>query len=206
MIEQIAVHGYDDNFSYVLHDGEKAAIVDPSGDIEKVFVVIEKKQLQPVAILITHSHFDHVDKLDEALEKYDVPVYMHKDAHARIRTFAEVRTVDEKDTIEIGTMRVQVLHTPGHISDALCFYIPNERILITGDTLFVEGCGRVGNERDAETLYESLGRLAALPGETQVFPGHDYGSTPHSSIAREKEHNRFLLADGLVAFKKERLG
>lgn len=211
MIEQIAVGGLDDNFSYVIHDGEVAAIVDPSGDIEKVFAVIDTHALKVNAVLLTHSHHDHHDRLASCLEKYDVPVYAHSDAKDRIGEVSEFRAVSDGDIIAVGELELHVLHTPGHISDAVCLYVDataGDGIprLITGDTLFVEGCGRVWSEEGAEEIYQSLQRLMKLPDETKIFPGHDYGSKPVSTISWEKEHNRFFLAKNLEDFKKERLG
>jgi len=204
MIEQIAVKGYDDNFSYVVHDGSVAAVVDPSGDIEKVFACIGEKNLKPVAVFITHSHFDHHDKIKECLVRYPVPVYAHSKAKSSIQA-DNVIGIEEGSVIEVGSVSVKVFYTPGHNDDSVCFYIPEEKVLITGDTLFVEGCGRVSGERDAEIIYKSLERIKALPDDTQVFPGHDYGSKPSSTIAWEKEHNRFFLAKNLEEFKAERL-
>jgi len=206
MIEQISIGGFDKNFAYIIHDGKERAVVDPSGDVEKILSVIEKKKLRPTAILVTHTHFDHIDGIDVFRKSYPVPIYMHKNARERVNAHNSIkRTLEEGDEIRIGTLVARVLYTPGHIDDALCFYLEKENALISGDTLFVEGCGRVGSEADAEALYESLQRLKELPDNTQVFPGHDYGSMPHSTIRHEKEKNRFFLAGNLEEFKKERL-
>ena len=206
MVEQIAVGGFDKNFAYIIHDGEECAAVDPSGDVEKMLKVIRKKNLRPVGILVTHTHFDHIDGIDEFRKSYPVPIYMHKNAKERVKAHDDIKKiVKEGDEIDVGTIKVQVMYTPGHIDDAVCFYLKKENALISGDTLFVEGCGRVNSEADAEALYKSLQRLKELPDDTEVFPGHDYGSMPHSTIAHEKEKNRFFLAENLEAFKKERL-
>jgi len=206
MVEQISVGGFDSNFSYIIHDGKECAVVDPSGDVRNILAVIEKKQLRPIAILITHTHFDHIDGIDAFRKIHPAPLYMHKRAVSRVHTHDSIkRAVQEGDEIQIGGVTVRVVYTPGHIDDAVCYYIEKEGALISGDTLFVEGCGRVGSEADAEVLYENLQRLKELPDETEVFPGHDYGSMPHSTIAHEKKKNRFFLAENLEAFKKERL-
>lgn len=211
MIEQIAVGGFDKNLSYIVHDGTSAAVVDPSGDIENVLSVIREKNLTLVSVLVTHTHFDHIEKLDAFLQTYPVPVYAHRDARERIKG-TDIEPLEEGSTVSVGNVILSVLHTPGHIDDAVCFLLGAEHAhdgipkLITGDTLFVEGCGRVQSEHDAEVIYESLMRLKELPDETEVFPGHDYGSKPRSTIGWEKEHNRFFLAPDLEAFKKERLG
>jgi len=206
VIEQIKVGGFDKNFAYIIHDGEECAVVDPSGDVGKISAFIEKKALRPVAILITHTHFDHIDGIDVFRKTHPVPIYMHTNARKRVKAHDDIkRIVKDGDEVKIGALSIQVLHTPGHINDAVCYYIEKEGALISGDTLFVEGCGRVDSEADAEVLYESLQRLKELPDETEVFPGHDYGSKPHSTIAHEKRKNRFFLAENLENFKKERL-
>jgi hydroxyacylglutathione hydrolase len=206
MIEQIAVGGFDKNFAYVIHDGEFAAVVDPSGDVEKILNVIGDKTLTPVSIMVTHSHFDHIDGIDAFRNEFPVPVYMHKNARGRVSVHYDITNLlEDGDTIDVGKVSVKVLYTPGHIDDAVCFYVKKENSLISGDTLFVEGCGRVNSEEDAETLYESLQRLKELPDDTKVFPGHDYGSKSHSTIKHEKKNNRFFLAKNLEEFKKERL-
>lgn len=206
MIEQIAVGGFDKNFAYIIHDGEFASVVDPSGDVEKILKVIGDKTLTPVSILVTHSHFDHIDGIDALREEYPVPVYMHKNAKGRVSVHDDIiNLVDESDVVDVGKISMEVMHTPGHIDDSVCYYIKKENSLISGDTLFVEGCGRVNSESDAEILYESLQRLKKFPDDTKVFPGHDYGSKPHSTIKHEKKKNRFFLAKDLDAFKKKRL-
>ena len=112
MIEQVAVGGYDDNFSYVVHDGEKAAIVDPAGDIEKVFAVIEEKDLDIIAVLLTHSHFDHHDKLEECLERFNVPVYMHENAISLIRTNKRIdKLKNRRITAIISSLKANLFTT-----------------------------------------------------------------------------------------------
>jgi hydroxyacylglutathione hydrolase len=206
MVEQIAVGGFDKNFAYIIHDGEFAAVVDPSGNVEKIFSVIGGKTLTPVSIFVTHSHFDHIDGIDAFREEYPVPVYMHKNAKGRVSVHEDItHLLKNGDFIDVGKVSVEVFYTPGHTDDAVCYYIKKEGCLISGDTLFVEGCGRVGNEEDAEILYESLQRLKKLPDNTKVYPGHDYGSKPHSTIAHEKKNNRFFIANDFDEFKEERL-
>jgi hydroxyacylglutathione hydrolase len=206
MIVQIAVGGFDKNFAYVIHDGDFATIVDPSGDVEKILSVIGDKTLTPVSILVTHSHFDHIDGIDAFREEYPVPVYMHKNAKGRVSVHDDIKNLlENRDLVDVGKVSVEVLYTPGHTDDSVCFYNKKENFLITGDTVFVEGCGRVSSRKDASILYESIQRLKNFPDNTNVFPGHDYGSKPHSTIAYENKNNRFFFAKDLETFKKERL-
>lgn len=212
-IRQVAVGGYDKNFSYLLYDAatHNAAIVDPSGDLDAVLEVVDEQKLDLVGVLITHTHFDHVDKLDALLRSYALPVHVHQQGVSNLVSQSPVFPFKDKETLVLGESQVMVLHTPGHTDDASCFYIDIQNAsdgipkLITGDTLFVEGCGRT-TTKSVHILYRSLQKLMRLSSGTEVYPGHDYGSQPHSTIGWEKEHNRFLCAKNYEAFKKLRLG
>lgn len=210
---QVAVGGFDDNFSYLILDDvtKQAFVVDPSGSYDMLREQIIESGAQIAGILLTHTHQDHQDALPETLVDFDVPVYVEESGAARVLVTAEISVLHDGDTLSLGESTFLVMATPGHISDAVCFYIEKEvsesgaPLLITGDTLFVEGCGRT-NRDDVEVLYHSLQRIAELPDETMIYPGHDYGPTPTSTLAHEKTHNRFYQARDLMAFIKERLG
>lgn len=202
MVKQFYVGGYDVNFSYLVVSGNKALIVDPCGDLSEVFRYIENENLEIIGILITHSHLDHIEGIPEVQAKQEVPVYIHHNGISRV----DGTGIGEGDTLTVGEIDINVLHTPGHLDDSVCYYIEDvdgAPALITGDTLFVEGCGRA-NRTDAKDLYESLQRLKVLPENTNVYTGHDYGSIPISTMLHEKEHNRFLLAPDYESFLKER--
>lgn len=212
-VTQIQVEGFDKNFSYLIVDEEnkKCALVDPCGDIDRVLNEIKKRDLELVAILITHSHFDHHEKLGDVLDRFSVPVYIHKNGIERINAPKEiVRSIVLDTVINLGDSLVRTYYTPGHNDDSVCFYIEKDQAvdnipkLVTGDTLFVEGCGRT-TEAGVEDLYKSLQFLATLPDETEVFTGHDYGNTPSSTIGREKQNNKYYLAKDFEEFRAIRL-
>ena len=212
-VVQIAVEGFDDNFSYLIVDGEtkQAALVDPCGKIERVFSEVKKQELVLSSVLITHSHLDHLERLDDVIARYSVTVYIHESAQGHIAIPNALASYTKRDgTIAVGKGDITVLHTPGHIGDAVCYYIPVEQAqdgvpkLITGDTVFVEGCGRT-NEAGVKALYDSLQFIKTLPDETEVYPGHDYGSVPISTIGQEKENNKYFRAENFEEFKKIRL-
>lgn len=206
MIKQIGIRGFDKNFSYFIHDGEnkEIAIVDP-GDADQLIAEINISGWIPKIILLTHSHFDHYEGLEGLLNEFKIPVYMHKNAIAKVNLAnGIVKTLDEGDEIKIGNLIVKVLYTPGHTDDSICFY-ENKR-LITGDTLFVEACGRADFENsNVEDLYNSLERIKSLGDDVEIYSGHDYGSKPISTIAWEKIHNKYLKAKTLEEFKGFRL-
>lgn len=208
MIRQIPIDGYDDNFSYFIENGKAIAVVDP-GDVDHLIAEIEQDCLEVKMVLITHSHHDHVEGVAEMVKHFGVPVYMHKNAERRVEDVEEEMTVlvEDGEKIRLGDGVIEVMHTPGHIDDAVCFYVRDEGALITGDTLFVEGCGRADLEgSNVEDLWKSLKKLKKMPDKTRVYPGHNYGSKPVSDIAWEKKHNRFLKCVDFESFKKLRLG
>ncbi|MEM9336908.1 MAG: hydroxyacylglutathione hydrolase family protein [Patescibacteria group bacterium] len=213
---QVAVEGLDDNFSYVIANTEtkETAIVDPTGKIERVETVLQEQGLQPTLVLITHTHLDHYDQLAAVTNRYqDLVVYVHELGEEKVSssTPAPVRSFEEGSVITLGNSEISVLHTPGHLNDSVCFYIAAAHsadgtpLLIAGDTLFVHGCGRT-TPGEVEDLYMSLQRLKTLPSETIVFPGHDYGPAPTSTIGEELIHNKYFLAKDLEEFISLRLG
>ena len=212
MIRQIPINGFDENFSYFLISGRDVAVVDP-GDVGHLVAEIEQDDLAVKMIILTHSHFDHVAGVPEMLKKYGVPVYMHKNARGRIEVEDEMTVhLDDGDKVRVGDLHFEVLWTPGHLDDSICLYLKRAGDeegagrLITGDTLFVEGCGRADLEgSNVDDLWKSLQRLKKLPDEVKIYPGHDYGSKPVSTIGWEKIHNKYLKCGSLEEFRKLRL-
>jgi glyoxylase-like metal-dependent hydrolase (beta-lactamase superfamily II) len=211
-VQQFAIGGFDDNFSYVVADDVSghAFIVDPAGDIEQAFAYINEHRYQLTGVLVTHTHFDHVEKLDEVLERAAVPVYIHESGVTRI-SGNEIQALTDMDTVTLGTCSITVMHTPGHSSDAVCYYIGADTAadavphVLTGDTLFVARVGKT-NERDVADLWESIQRLSQLPAATVVHPGHDYGATTESTMARVCAENPYLTVSTFEEFKEKRLG
>lgn len=209
MVTQVAVGGFDENLAYVIWhpSSREALIVDPSGDFSKIEQVIGENGLTVIGILLTHTHPDHQDSLERALEAHPVDVFVHEDGLERVRG-GEVKTLSDNDVIELGGESINVLFTPGHNLDSVCFsFMGANEVpqLITGDTLFVHGCGRT-TESGVSALYESLQRLKDLPPQTVVYPGHDYGPTTTSTIAHELENNKYFLAEDFSTFAQLRLG
>lgn len=212
-IHQIAVGGFDDNFSYVIADTvtRQAYIVDPSGDFLKVSALCAAHQYHVVGVLLTHTHHDHMDMIHIATTDYHVPIYVYEAGLLEVAKYEDVRGLTDGMKLPLGAGEINVIHTPGHTDDSVCFFIAGEQAedgipkVITGDTLFVGGCGRT-NELRVKDLYESLRELAALPKETVVFPGHDYGQTPNSTIAHECMYNKYYQVANFNEFHKLRLG
>jgi glyoxylase-like metal-dependent hydrolase (beta-lactamase superfamily II) len=175
-----------------------AAIIDPApGSAEKILSHLSKKQWQPSKILITHSHWDHIADTAQLKQKLNVPVYVHSlDApnlkmpgSDNLPCWIEIEgvvpdvLVEEGDTIPIGELQFQVIHTPGHTPGGVCFYLKEQGTLFSGDTLFK---GTIGNlsfpTAQPELMWTSLEKLSKLPFETKVYPGHG----PSTTIGQEK--------------------
>lgn len=214
-VQQFAVGGYDENLSYLISstDSNEFLFVDPTGDVSDILHAVEHAEGSIVGYVLTHTHFDHYEKLAELLEIAPAPVYVHELGLPAIASVASPHLVSVKEgsEIDLSGRSIEVLYTPGHSEDSMCLYIPPERaadntpLLITGDTLFVGGCGRT-NEMWVEQLYLSLERLKDFPPQTRVYPGHDYGQSHTSTIGEELTRNPYLLADSFETFKARRLG
>jgi hydroxyacylglutathione hydrolase len=178
------------NFSYLVADEEsgEAAIIDPSWDLDKIFQTLKKKDWLAKYIINTHTHFDHVIGNQQMAELTGAKIVQHKNSQ-----LDKDIAVSDGDMIEIGGIRLRVLHTPGHSKDSICL-LYDDQFILTGDTLFVGNCGRVDLPgSDAREMYYSLfNRLAKLDENLIVYPGHNYGPTSTSTIGHEKKTNYVL--------------
>lgn len=194
-LEQIQV-GDMANFSYIIGDTESGdcAVVDPAWEVERIIKRAEEKGLKIRLIINTHSHFDHTDGNRELKEKSGAKIAIHKDEAKYLRHFspppADIE-VKDGNIIEIGKEKISVIHTPGHSPGSICLYFENK--LITGDTLFVGGIGRTDFPGgDPRAMFESLNRIMTLGNDIKIYPGHNYGVTPSSTISWERENNPYL--------------
>jgi hydroxyacylglutathione hydrolase len=188
------------NFAYVIGDREKGecVIVDPAYDAAGLREVCEIDGMRVVGALATHHHPDHVGgsmmgHTLEGVSQLGVPVHVHRDEAPyvqRVTGLSERDLVahDSGDTIMVGDIPVEVLHTPGHTPGSMCFLVGG--ILVSGDTLFLEGCGRTDFPgSDPEQMYESLQKLSTLPDDTVVCAGHWYSQPTLASMGEVREHN-----------------
>jgi glyoxylase-like metal-dependent hydrolase (beta-lactamase superfamily II) len=200
-IVQIPVAGAD-NFSYLVicPQSGRALGIDPGMSPESLLSIVRSRKLTLDILANTHGHHDHIAGNGEVLKATGAKLAANPlDVPA-----AEI-ALSEGSQLQIGEIKINVLHTPGHTPGSLVFNPPGA--LITGDTLFVTRCGRADFPgSDPAALYHSLSRLAAFPAETQVFPGHDYGPKPQSTIGFEREHNAYMKCPDLESFIKLRMG
>ncbi len=200
-ILQVPVVGAD-NFSYLVICPQtgKALGIDPGISPENLLSIIRRRELVLEVLANTHGHRDHIAGNAEIIKNTGAKL-----AASPIDVQGAQILLSEGSHLQIGELTIGVLHTPGHTPGSLVFNPPGA--LITGDTLFVTRCGRADLPgSDPASLYHSLLRLAAFPPETLVFPGHDYGPRPHSTIAYEREHNEYMKCPDLESFLRLRMG
>ncbi|MCS6768232.1 MAG: MBL fold metallo-hydrolase [Candidatus Nitrosocaldus sp.] len=195
ILRQIKV-GRMANFTYIVGDEDSrlAAVIDPSWELERVLDELKRSNLRLTYIINTHTHFDHVLGNEQLKALTGARVVMHKNSQLEKDV-----AVDDNDLITLGSLSMRVLYTPGHSKDSICLLVENR--LFTGDTLFVGSCGRVDLPGgDAGELYESLRRIASLDECLEVYPGHDYGHEPYSTIGKEKRSNPVMLVGSKEEF------
>lgn len=195
IFEQIRVGG-DRNFSYLVGDSDagEAVIVDPSYDPARVVERARAQHLRVTHVINTHGHQDHTNGNDEACRLTGAPLAAYKDAAS-----SPNHPLDHGDTLRVGALTAEFFYTPGHADDHLCIRVDD--VLITGDLLFVGKIGGTATREASETEYRSLhDHILTLPDHLSVWPGHDYGARPASTLALEKRTNPFLLCPDLESF------
>jgi len=201
VFEQVRVGG-DRNFGYLIGDRDegKAWLIDPSYSPDLLVERAEAQGLKVDLIINTHGHGDHTNGNGKAQQLTGAPVAAYQGSKIQ-----PDRELVEGQTLRIGSVVVKVLHTPGHCPDHIVLYFPNHNLAITGDHLFVGKVGGTMTDEAAEQQFISLRRIVEeLPPHTTVWPGHDVGCRPSSTMAWEVMTNPFLIVkdlDGFIARK-----
>jgi glyoxylase-like metal-dependent hydrolase (beta-lactamase superfamily II) len=206
ILETLTVSPFQEN-CYVIGDEESmtGAIIDPGDEAARIALTVERVGLEISQIIVTHSHIDHVGAVAQLVDEYMCPVLMHNEAEAMLKTvpqqammmgmrFGKVPKVDrhigDEETLEVGSLRLRSLYTPGHAPGHLAFLVEDEDTVFSGDALFAGSVGRVDLPGGSmEVLMKSISqRLLILPDETRVRSGHG----PETTIGRERVSNPFL--------------
>jgi len=195
-----------ENFVYLVgqEGAAEVAAVDPAWDVEAISRAAAEDGKRISCAVVSHCHHDHTNGLPELLRRMDVPVYAQKkelEFSADLRAVGDaMKGVDPGDAIQIGPLQAKLLHTPGHTPGSHGLLAGDA--LLSGDTVFVSACGRCDlRGGDPAEMFRSIDQvLKRLPPETRLFPGHDYGDVPVSSIAREGERNPYFQHHDLASF------
>lgn len=197
-----------ENFVYLIEDqaSGRAAVVDPAWDVPDILALARAHGVRITDILLTHSHHDHINGIEGVLKAYDAQLHLLK-AEARFwGSYLDLPTLHHGgDVITLGDTEIELLHTPGHTPGSACYRIADQ--LITGDTLFVFGCGRCDlRGGDPEQMFHTLRDMRQrLPDSTVILPGHNYAAQPNSTLAEQKDGNPFLHFDDLGRFVQYRM-
>jgi len=202
--------GYHGVFAYLIGDLETgdAVVVDPADDLDELINLAQKNRLKITYILNTHGHVDHIMGNAEMKEKTGARIIIHEDEADYLERIGDSwlkmfnarksppadEVLKDGDIFRVGKIAWKVLHTPGHTPGGICLYNSSYGICLTGDTLFVGSVGRTDGPRSSgpQLLNSIKKKLFVLPNDTEIFPGHNYGMSPTSTISHERIANPFL--------------
>jgi hydroxyacylglutathione hydrolase len=192
------------NFIYILGDPitKQCAVIDPAWDVLAIEKEVLRESYVISAVILTHGHHDHINGLSELTGRHQVPVYASE--HLGL-TFEGLNRLSHNQTFQVGKLALKALRTPGHSQCGMCYWV--EGHLFSGDTLFLNGCGRCDlTLSDPSLMFDSLNLLKGLPKLTVIYPGHKYGKKSCDSLANQIQTNRFLLCANKKEFLEKRMG
>lgn len=194
-----AIPAFADNYLWLVHDQQRAVIVDP-GDAGPVLAALAAQKLELVAILLTHHHADHAGGVPALLREFAVPVY--GPAHEKIAGVTHPLHEGQRVDIAALSLQLSVIDVPGHTAGHIAYHAAAQHWLFCGDTLFAGGCGRLFEGTPAQ-MTDSLAKLTALPDATQVFCAHEY-TLSNLQFACAAEPGNAMLAQRLATVKAQR--
>jgi len=202
------------NFVYLLGDPQtkEAAVVDAAWNVPTILKTLEDEGYRLTHAIFSHGHYDHINGLEEIVEKTDATVVavaseiemMAEGGGGMVIPRSSLKKTNSGDTLRLGQLDIQLIHTPGHTPGSQCPYMKANDgggILLTGDTLFMGTIGRCDFPHSSpKNLYQSLQTLKKLPGDTTFYAGHDYGPKPCTTLALEMKSNPYLMVQSLEEF------
>ena len=219
-----------ENYIYLVTNKftKDCVVIDPAWDVDAIKDEVSANGLNLKAALITHGHPDHTNGIEELLKHYDIPIMVSESEAEFYKPIGEnIIDVKASHKLELGDAEnridIDFVHTPGHTPGSQCFYIKtakrsysaandvhfeSENILVSGDTLFLDGCGRCDMPGgDAEVMYDTISNiLMKMPDDTVIFPGHNYHHYCCDSLENQKKTNPYMQFDNLKSFIGKRLG
>jgi glyoxylase-like metal-dependent hydrolase (beta-lactamase superfamily II) len=198
-----------ENYIYIVANSltKEAVVIDPAWDVPAIESKLKNAGLKLKAALITHGHPDHTNGIETLLKTHDIPVYVSQHEASFYKPIGEnIKEVDQNYQLELGEIKIDFVHTPGHTPGSQCFHVHGN--LISGDTLFLDGCGRCDLPGgDAEVMYDSIAnKLMKMPDTTIIYPGHNYHPLCCDSLEHQKKTNPYLQAEHLNQFISRRMG
>ncbi len=181
------------NNNYLIVDpvSRQSVIVDPAWEMEKIQAAVADSESKLSGILITHTHFDHIDLAKPMADFYRCPIWMSRQAIQTSRVEARQLVAIDEQAWQVGAMRIQPILTPGHTPGCTCYLIGKN--VFSGDVLFAEGCGLCKSESAAHQMFDSLERLKTqLEPDTRIFPGHTYMRPPGQTYSEVLSSNMYL--------------
>jgi hydroxyacylglutathione hydrolase len=204
IIEQIEVTSMS-VFCYLIGDeiSGDAALIDPAGDFDKIFIKVDEHHLRVTTLINTHGHWDHTSGNDFVINKTGARLFIHPADAGNLKSISTkilsrmiggkgspspYQFLNDGDIINIGEIELKVLHTPGHTEGSICIYTGGH--IFTGDTLFTEGMGRtdLGGGSEKKIMNSIRNIILALPDSTKIWPGHNYGRFPVSTVKEQKRY------------------
>ena len=187
-----------ENFIYLIQDQatRRAAVVDPAWEASEIIARAKQNGVTITDILLTHSHYDHINGIDAVLNEYDAEVHLLKAEADFWGQYKDATNLHHGgDVIKVGDTEINILHTPGHTPGSACYHVGDN--LIAGDTLFVFGCGRCDLAGgDPHEMFKTLKRIQTdLPMDTVLYPGHNYAEKTTSTIQEQVDGNPFMHFD-----------